>query len=384
MLDDELRALGRDVAQGASPPPLARLRARARRRQALYTALAATAAVATVATAYTVTDPARDASRPVAPATTHSPTTPTATDAGEEVPTTAGEVIESDRSSLVDFAMLADGHRVSVWRWSPDRSCGLAEWRSAAHLADADGTQVERVWLGRGDWTADRDPNAPPDFVLTGRGLLGLDTAGSVVRIPLKGPPPRPAPPRFDQDWPVEFKAAGGKLWANGMARGAPAQRQPLIAWRDDGASWSYREVGHKGDLGAYLVLGPDGQVAALNARDGAIDPAPTDMRVSLDGGRSWTTVTEFPFDSMTGRAATSDGRLLISERRGPLWRSDPTWTSFEQVPDAPLLWTLETSGDYVYGQLAVRFGRIGTAQSKRQVAVSEDGGLSWTVFEPR
>ena len=38
----------------------------------------------------------------------------------------------------------------------------------------------------------------------------------------------------------------------------------------------------------------------------------------------------------------------------------------------------------YVYGQVAEPFGRIGAAPSKRQVAVSENGGLTWSVFEPR
>ena len=107
-------------------------------------------------------------------------------------------------------------------------------------------------------------------------------------------------------------------------------------------------------------------------------------MQVSLDSGRSWTTVTEFPFDSMAGEAATSDGRLLILEFRGSLWRSDPSWTRFTKVQNAPMLWAIDSAWPYVYGQVAEPFGRIGAAPSKRQVAVSENGGLTWSVFEPR
>lgn len=407
MLDDDLRGLGRELAGATSAPALDVLRVRARRRRIAYagaTALAATAVVATVSVAI-------GGATTVAPAP--APITAPSSDRNASADTNVIRTIEADTvidaagARLSSFAMLPSGERLALWQWcqNPHRegSC-----REATVLMDAEGHEVARTLLPEGQWYVVANADAFTLSRLGGSTYRVITPDGQVRRVevgdpplPLRGdeavlrdgqgwvavrtdeadgssfPPPSP----FDDTFSELEVDLDGRIWAGGTLR-----HQPSIAWSDDvGATWTSEVVGEIGGIGAYVVLGTDGRVAGMDAVDGAINPAPTELIVSLDDGATWTQVVDLPFDSMTGRAASPDGRLLVTDVEGQLWRSDSTWTRFERAPDAPKMLDIQSAGRYLFASPAIEQpGLVVLSPDPERMLVSDNAGRTWSFIDTR
>lgn len=193
---------------------------------------------------------------------------------------------------------------------------------------------------------------------------------------------------------PAIERAPDGALWVAGQHRGEIQQPAPLWKSLDSGATWSRIDVGapEDGAIGwsdVELAVAPDGTVyfAMMTFYDVGVSIV---VGASTDGGSSWTwrplclqPFADRPWIEVasdgTAHAVWNDGvvvRHAVSRDRGATW--------VEGVPvHAP-------GGDGMLaigpdGELAVRIlptsggGWTGWGEEQDGVAISTDGGVSWT-----
>jgi hypothetical protein len=162
--------------------------------------------------------------------------------------------------------------------------------------------------------------------------------------------------------------ASDGTLWLMGRHH-----HRWRVAWsRDSGATWAARRLTYFWEPAvASLAVGEGGHVLAQTTQFPGMFGVPSAQRlyVTTDNGDSWSRLQAVPFGSSSSFAASPDGRLLAVDAIGRLWRSDPGWSSFRRVRDAPQLAQLAAADRYVY---SVEPGRSG------KMFVSVDNGATW------
>lgn len=184
---------------------------------------------------------------------------------------------------------------------------------------------------------------------------LLLATHDGLFRYASPGAPPERVGPAVDL---MGLTVAGpGRLYASGHP--GPGSELPaplgLVESTDSGASWSPRSLGGSSDFHTLAaargtVLGFDGQ-----------------LRSSEDGQR-WATLR--PPAAPFALAASPDAPLVLATSESGLLRSVDSGATWERVDGAPLLQVAAV----LDAERAVALTPGG------QVAVSDDGGLSWDL----
>jgi hypothetical protein len=142
-----------------------------------------------------------------------------------------------------------------------------------------------------------------------------------------------------------------GRVWAEAWIQDSNPRRIDLVCTDDPARGWQHRTLSAAGDLGGALVVHGDSLLATTAADGATVGPVAT-YRVSHDRGATWTSLdrTDLPF-FVAHPAVTSGGTLYVADFRDRVWRAtDPSWTRFAPVPQAPPLENLTAAGDTVLG----------------------------------
>jgi hypothetical protein len=389
----DLRTAVRDAVDEAQAPAFESLVRRARVRRRRRQISLAAAAVAVLAGAAALVAPGGRPATPPSPAEQTGTATPSVTPSPRPAPTTAlGRLQAMSVDDLVARGHLysegsAGGQLLAVWSVCVNDSqyCRYA-WRlvdrhgEVAEGAAGDGVDNPGpdVYAGAGAFVLkawDRpglavEPDGTTKPLVSGRvnplahDAVAVRTGGRRMELadPVTGETqPLPDVPGSDALADAAV-AADGTLWALPAFAG-PGKVE--VSWLRDGLWRSHVIVEPSRTRmavpGALAVTGTwtgPTRVAALSSYDGATVLPVGVLAVSVDGGATWTHLTQkdVPFHAVDSMAATAGGTLFVADPDGALWRStNASWTGFARVTGVGRVGGLEPAGEQVLARTSAR-----------------------------